>query len=256
MWAGAQMLLFPSDEESSEKTKKIIVSVIVGLAVIFFAWWIVSFIFKILNNKAALSDTWIPRAVAETQIREIDFTTYSNRIQALKSKLSPYDSEVMRNLSMLVDAAFQHLPDRGDMYINQQYYDTVKQKIADYNLHQESIDLGSLQNALDKFLQQSKTFTIEGQLSAAPRTGVAPLSVTLEAKGMKDGSGTLIPNTNYIWWMRVPEGSKIIGRGKTLNYTFQDEGTYTVNLTVNSASRNNKQLPDVINFEDSVTIEV
>jgi hypothetical protein len=27
MWAGAQMLLFPASEESSEKTKKIIISV-------------------------------------------------------------------------------------------------------------------------------------------------------------------------------------------------------------------------------------
>ena len=256
MWAGAQMLLFPSDEESSEKTKKIIISVIVGLFVIFFAWWIVNFIFKILNNKAALSDTWIPRAVAETQIREVDFTTYSNRIQALKTKLSTYSPDITRELSILVDGAFDHLPDRGDMYVNQQYYDKVKAQITNYDLHHDSIDLGTLNNALDKFLQQSKTFTIEGQVSAAPRTGDAPLSVTLEAKGMKDGSGTLIPDTNYIWWVRVPEGSKIIGRGKTINYIFQDEGTYTVNLTVNSASKNSKGFRDVINFEDSVTIEV
>ncbi len=173
-----------------------------------------------------------------------------------KTKLSTYSPEVTRELSILVDGAFEHLPDRGDMYVNQQYYDSVKQKIANYDLHHESIDLGTLNNALDKFLQQSKTFTIEGQVSAAPRTGDAPLSVTLEAKGMKDGSGTLIPDTNYIWWVRVPEGSKIIGRGKTINYIFQDEGTYTVNLTVNSASKNSKGFRDVINFEDSVTIEV
>ncbi len=87
MWAGAQMLLFPSSEESSEKTKKIIVSVIVGIVIIWFAWWIVSTLFFVLNNRQVLSNNWIPKAVAETQVRNVDFTTYSHKIRALKSKI-------------------------------------------------------------------------------------------------------------------------------------------------------------------------
>ncbi len=87
MWAGAQMLLFPASEESSEKTKKIIVSVIVGIAIIWFAWWIVSTLFFVLNNRQVLTNNWIPRAVAETQVRNVDFTTYSHKIRALKSKI-------------------------------------------------------------------------------------------------------------------------------------------------------------------------
>lgn len=50
MWAGAQMLLFPANENSSEKTKKIIISVIVGLTLIWFAWWIVNSLFFVLGG--------------------------------------------------------------------------------------------------------------------------------------------------------------------------------------------------------------
>lgn len=87
MWAGAQMLLFPSNEESSEKTKKIIVSVIIGIAIIWFAWWIVSTLFYVLNNRQVTTRTWVPEAIAETQVRNVDFTTYSHKIRALKSRI-------------------------------------------------------------------------------------------------------------------------------------------------------------------------
>ena len=86
MWAGAQMLLFPSSEESSEKTKKIIVSVALGIIIIWFAYWIVSTLFYLLNsNKVVWNE--IPKAYAETQIRNIDFTTYSNKIRSLKTRI-------------------------------------------------------------------------------------------------------------------------------------------------------------------------
>ena len=210
MWAGAQMLLFPSNEESSEKTKKIIVSVIAGIAIIWFAWWIVSTIFYLLNNKKVV-DVWIPHAYAETEIRDIDFTTYSNKILAFKTRIDgDYSPDITRDLSILVDAAYDHLPDRSDDYINQQLYDKIKTAIASYDLHREDIDRGNLQNAIDAFLQNTKTFSIQGQISAAPQSGDAPLSDTLEAKNVIDASGTTIPDNNFIWWLRTPDGPEIL----------------------------------------------
>lgn len=47
----------------------------------------------------------------------------------------------MNELTILVDGAYDHLPDRADMYANQQLYDRVKTAIADYNLHRAEIDL-------------------------------------------------------------------------------------------------------------------
>ena len=257
MWAGAQMLLFPASEESSEKTKKIIVSVIAGIAIIWFAWWIVNTLFYLLNNKQVTADTWIPRAIAETQIRNVDFTTYSNKIRALKTRITgSYSPEVTAELNVLVDGAFDHLPDRADKYVNKQLYDRVKKAIADYDLHREEIDRGILENALDAFLEQAQVFAIQGTISATPRDGDAPLSVTLEGKNIIDSSGTTIPETNFTWWLRTPNGPQVLGRGKTINYIFQDEGTYTVYLTVNSASKNSRGFTDVVSFEDQATVEV
>ncbi len=256
MWAGAQMLLFPSSEESSEKTKKIIVSVILGIVIIWFAWWIVSTLFFVLNNPR-VTNTLFPQALAETQVRRVDFTTYSNKIRALKTKIrGAYDPAVVSELSTLVDGAYDHLPDRAEMYINKQMYDKVKKAISDYNLHRAEIDRGVLENAVESFLEQTKTFQIQGDISATPRIGDAPLSVTLEGKNVVDASGTLIGENNYIWWFRTPDGAQIIGRGKTINHTFGKEWTYTVYLTVNSESKNSRWFTDVISFEDQITIEV
>ncbi len=44
---------------------------------------------------------------------------------------------------------------------------------------------------------------IKSEPEATPRTGDAPLSVTLEAKKTIDESGTLVPNDNYVWWLRT-----------------------------------------------------
>ena len=210
MWAGAQMLLFPSSEESSEKTKKIIVSVMVGIAIIWFAWWIVSTLFYVLNSNKVV-DTMIPKAYAETQIRNIDFTTYSNKILALNSQITgDYSPEITKQLNVLVDGAYDHLPDRADIFVNRQVYDKVKKAISDYDLHRESIDRDLLQNALDDFLQRAQTFAIQGQIAANPQKGDAPLSVTLEAQNMIDSSGTVIPDTNFTWWLRTPDAPQIL----------------------------------------------
>lgn len=85
MYAGAQLLLKPASEESAEKTKKIIISVIVGIVIIWFAWWIVFTIFDVISK--GTKTTFIPRAIAETQIRNVDFSTYSDRIEALAVKI-------------------------------------------------------------------------------------------------------------------------------------------------------------------------
>jgi len=118
----------------------------------------------------------------------------------------------MTELSILVDGAYQHLPDRDNLYENKQRYDAVKKAISAYNSKQATIDQGNVENTVRDFLERASTFTIDVDMDATPQTGDAPLSVTLEAKNAIDGSGTLIPNENFIWWIRT-EGNtqKILG---------------------------------------------
>ena len=256
MYAGAQLLLNPANEEAATKTKKIITGVIWGILIIWFAWWIVSTIFYLLDDKKVAAS--FPTAIAETQIKNVDFDFYSNKIRALKTKIEwEYDASVMTELSILVDGAYQHLPDRDNLYENKQRYDAVKKAISAYNSKQATIDQGNVENTVRDFLERASTFTIDVDMDATPQTGDAPLSVTLEAKNAIDGSGTLIPNENFIWWIRT-EGNtqKILGTWKIINYTFDMEGTYSVNLTINSVSKNSQGFNDVISFEKNVTIEV
>ncbi len=189
--------------------------------IIWFAYWIVSTIFFVIN-KASDPKVFIPRAVAETQMRNVDFTTYSNRIEALKIKLeAPYSPEVINELSLLVDGAYDHLPDRADLYGNKRLYDEVKQAITDYSSERESLlRRASLQTALERFrsikedtTEHAKVYIISSQPDVNPNQGAAPLSVTLEAKQTIDESGTVIPNDNYIWWLRTGENNnKILGK--------------------------------------------
>lgn len=110
-------------------------------------------IFYVLDN-GSRKTIFIPRAIAETSIKNIDFTTYSHKIEALETKISSqYDPEVMRDLSLFVDGAFDHMPDRSEFYKNKQLYDAVKQAIKDYNERKEIIDRGILQTALRNFLE-------------------------------------------------------------------------------------------------------
>jgi len=135
--------------------------------IIWFAWWIVYTIFYLVNNGAKTA--LISRAVAETQIRRVDFTTYSNKIQALKVKLDlGYSPEVVNELSLLVDGAYDHMPDRADLFKNKQLYDALKDAIAQYNLKREIIDRGILQSALRNFLEQPKIYVIKSQPQATP----------------------------------------------------------------------------------------
>jgi len=131
MYAGAQLLLNPADEESTTKTKKIIIGVVSGIVIIWFAWWIVSTIFFVIERGS--KTTFIPKAVAETPIRNVDFTTYRNGIAALESKISAgYNPEVIRELEILLDGAYDHLPDRAQLYENKQLYDAAKKALYDY----------------------------------------------------------------------------------------------------------------------------
>jgi len=59
MYAGAQLLFRPADEQSGVKTKKIIIGVISGILIIWFAWWIVSTIFLLVDNGS--KDTSLPK---------------------------------------------------------------------------------------------------------------------------------------------------------------------------------------------------
>ena len=81
--------------------------------------------------------------------------------------------------------------------------------------------------------------------------------MSLRATEARDPSGAVIPNENYRWWIRGANNTRInIGTGPSIPYTFRSEAVYTVNLEINSASRNSKNRADVIPFTGTQEVQV
>lgn len=79
--------------------------------------------------------------------------------------------------------------------------------------------------------------SLAGTIEVTPKTGNAPLNVTLRAD-IKDPSGTIIPQYNYTWWIDNGGQKVTIGRGTSLNYTFREEGNFSIFLDVTSDHKN------------------
>lgn len=116
--------------------------------------------------------------------------------------------------------------------------------------------IARLIDGIQKFTTDAKIDRIRATIEASPTSGSAPLTVSLSAVSGVDPSGTQIPVQNYTWWMREPDGRRVIGRGPNIAYTFQQDQTYTVFLDITSESRNKKGRIAVLPFSQSVQIEV
>jgi len=115
-------------------------------------------------------------------------------------------------------------------------------------------------NAISKialFMDTAKINKITGEIIANPREGNAPLTVSFRANNIVDPSGTTPSSNNYVWWIRENGGYKReLGRGPSLVYQFNNEGTFTVFLDIVSGSRNSKGKIDTLPLSVSKQIEV
>lgn len=150
------------------------------------------------------------------------------------------------------------LPDNGDTNNNRALSENVLAKIAVLKKSPSSdVATDRLAQALKDYIDSVRIGKITAKITATPNEGNAPLTVTLRAVEAKDPSGTQIPNSNYIWWLRTSSGTKkIIGTGPSIFYRFDSEAVYSVNLEIRSASRNQKGNTDVLSFVGTQEIKV
>ncbi len=111
--------------------------------------------------------------------------------------------------------------------------------------------------SLKDFVTGVKIPAITAKITAIPAVGNAPFFTTLRAMDARDPSGVPIPDTNYEWYLKTPAGGKTqVQRGTSVGYRFTEEGTYTINLVISSASRNSKGKIDVSSFTGTQEIKV
>jgi PKD repeat protein len=277
LWAGFLILTAAGDEDKVKKAKSIIVYALAGLLLIFMAWAITSFILGdktgkspgLINAPSALSRTINQIAATFTPAtayaaENAGFEVYRARIETV-AQLIGRDFEVdgkvklvnLNELESAVKGSMDTYPEKerdGNTALANQVLTQVAlvRKFPDSDLYADR-----LAEALRTYITGVKIGTITAKITATPAKGNAPVTVSLRATEARDPSGAVIPNENYVWWIRGANNVKqVIGKGPSIPYTFRNEAVYTVNLEISSSSRNNKGRADVIPFKGTQEVQV
>jgi len=159
----------------------------------------------------------------------------------------------MQNIAKLADTAYKYLPDnlQNQNYKRELLIDIQKGIKAPNN----EIIYNEIIASLADYLEKVEINAINGTIDVSPKSGNAPLSTTLRAK-VEDPSGTQISNWNYTWFIDNAGEKIVIGRGPSINYTFRNEGKFTVFLDVVSTHKNSSGFTDVLPFRSRAEVLV
>ena len=149
--------------------------------------------------------------------------------------------------------SYNYLPD--DL-INKNLYSKLEIAIAWAAKYPKNEEYYSkLIEAMDNYLENTRIQSVKGTVVATPKTGNAPLNVTLRGD-VRDETGSKIPSYNYTWWVDEWGKRKVIGNKQSINYIFKEEGTFAVYLDVVSDHKNDKWYTDVLPFRSRANITV
>lgn len=283
IYAGFQVMIGGGDEEKMKKAKNIIIYILVGVSIMWLAYAIVSIIISSVTgnsqNNSSLTENsiqrsffnlekkfWfnIPSAAAYT---ENDLNTFADDKKHLQAIMETMESDFRLNFWVSSDSinqakiyiadAYNKLPDNPD--------DAVKNSsakravdLAIWIMEQNPKSQQQVAQGIQwiwQFLASVHINQIRGTISANPSSGNVPFTSSFIATSVIDPSGVNPPDNNYIWWRRENWWNRVeLGRGKTLRYTFSQEGTYQIALDVISGSRNSKGYTDVLPLSTTQTI--
>ena len=164
------------------------------------------------------------------------------------------DSVSLNKLKDLSSRSYNYLPDNNlenDNLLNN--LNTAISKALKYQNSDAAYIwlIKSIWNYLDK----TSIWGITWEVNGLPKSWNAPFNVTLRAN-VSDPTWTKIPKYNYVWWMDYGSRKVNIWTGPSINYTFKEEGTFTVFVDIKSAHKNGKWYTDVIPYRWEVKIQV
>ena len=99
----------------------------------------------------------------------------------------------------------------------------------------------------------NESYTVVPKATANPLGGMAPLTVTFDARTSSDPSRETIPADNFYWyyrdenWVDTP-----MWQGQVINYTFDEPGKFIVHLVIRSSNVNEW----ILDWEQNITISV
>ncbi len=198
-----------------------------------------------------------------TVLRDIDKGTYNEyRHYMVREYLKlkghyelnyTIDATIANNLLRYARTGYNYLP---DSLINQGFLNDLSTAVQRWISNPSSeVNYNEIVKKLEQYVERVNIQNITWSIEATPTTWNAPLTTTLRAR-VSDPTGTTIPSSNYIWWMSEWGRKVIIGRGTSVNFTFQEDKNYTVFLDVKSAHKNPAWYTDVLSYQSRMVIQV
>jgi len=161
--------------------------------------------------------------------------------------------KTLENIGVLANTGYEYLPD------NLQNKNLLKKLLTDLQrwvkFPNNDSNYTEIIKSISNYLDNANIETIKWRVQVSPIKGNAPLNVTLRWD-VTDPTGTQIPQYNYTWWVDRGGERVVIGRGISLNYTFTEEGNFSVFLDVTSNHKNENGNIDVLPFRSRANIEV
>ncbi|MDD2565313.1 MAG: PKD domain-containing protein [Candidatus Gracilibacteria bacterium] len=193
------------------------------------------------------------------------FDEYKQKIELLSTdlerdykvngKLSTTNLDTLKNY---INKAIETFPNNNDYIYNN---NIAKNLLISIDVVKKSptsdTKISEMAKNLSDFITKTKIQRIQASLKSFPQSGSAPLTTTLRAENVFDPSGVILPQSNYVWWIKQSDGSrKVLGNGPAITYTFREEKSYLVYLDITSASRNNNGKIDVLPYSGQIKIDV
>lgn len=198
-----------------------------------------------------------------TTLRSIDLGTFNEYRYRLTEQFfalrewyeinNSLDTNIILAIAVLADEGYKYLPDN---LVNKNYLSALKtdlQKWAKYPGNETAY--AEILQWIADYIEKVEVQSITGTIEASPLSGNAPLTSTLRAR-VQDPTGTKVLSGNYTWWIDVSGERRVIGRGPSINYSFREEGKYSVFLDVTSSHKNAAGFTDVLPFRERIDITV
>jgi PKD repeat protein len=161
--------------------------------------------------------------------------------------------DIIENIAVLANTGYKYLPDN---LVNKNYLSELMidlQRGAKYPNNESAYT--EIVKGIAGYLENVEITSISGDVEASPSSGNAPLTSTLRAR-VQDPSGTQIKTGNYTWWVDNAGDKIIIWRGPSINYSFREEGKFSIFLDVTSSHKNAEGFTDVLPYSQRVDITV
>ncbi len=198
-----------------------------------------------------------------TTLRDIDKWTFNEyrylmvkEYFKLKEKFElnwKIDKPIVLSLLNYAKVWYNYLP---DSLMNQNMYNNLSIAVKRwYDTPNSEVNYEEIVNKLNDYLEKVNIQVLKWTIEVSPSTWNAPLTSTFRWK-VTDPSWTIIPSSNYIWWVDAAWTKKIIWKWLSINYTFKEEWGFSVFLDVKSSHKNKSWYTDVLPFSSRWVVEV